>query len=90
MHAGGDGGVRGPGEACAAECAGQGRQRRVRPALIAVGGRVWLQAAERRGTGRRRGKKKEGVRSAEKWNDDGNWMSGQRKNSGRGLGFRIK
>jgi len=41
--------VRGPREACAAGCAGQGRQRHVRPALIAVGGRAWLQAAERRG-----------------------------------------
>ena len=40
MRAGGDGGVRGPGEACAAGCAGQGRQRRVRPAIIAVGGRA--------------------------------------------------
>ena len=49
MRAGGDGGVRGPREACAAGCAGQGRQRRVRPALIAVGGRACLQAAERRG-----------------------------------------
>ena len=60
------------------------------PAAIAAGGHAWRQTAERRGTGRRRGKKKEGVRSAEKWNDDRNWMSGQRKNSGRGLGFRIK
>ena len=37
MRAGGDCRVRGPREACAAWRAGQGRQRRVRPAIIAVG-----------------------------------------------------
>ena len=37
MRAGGDCGVRGPGEACAAWRAGQGRQRHVRPAIIAAG-----------------------------------------------------
>ena len=40
MRAGGDCGVRGPGEVCAAWRAGQGRQRRVWPAIIAVGGRA--------------------------------------------------
>ena len=40
MRAGGDCGVHGPGEACAAWRAGQGRQRRVWPAIIAVGGRA--------------------------------------------------
>ena len=37
MRTGGDCGVRGPGEACTAWRAGQGRQRRVRPVIIAVG-----------------------------------------------------
>ena len=32
--------VRGPGEARATGCVGQGRQRRVRPAIITVGGRA--------------------------------------------------
>ena len=39
-RAGGDRGVCGPGKACAAWRADQGRQRRVRPAIITVGGRA--------------------------------------------------
>ena len=90
------GGVRGPGEACSAGCAGQGRQRYVRPAIIAVGGRVWA-------TGRRvardgmvaRKKRESEVRSAKRKDRNDKWNRmleigclGQRKDF-RELGFRF-
>ena len=64
MRAGGDGGVRGPREACAAGCAGQGRQRRVRPAIIAVGGRAC--------TGWDDGEERERARYGQRKRKDGN------------------
>ena len=61
MRASGDCGVRGPGEACAAWRTGQGRQRRVRPAIIAVGGRACAtgRRAARDGTTARKEREKE-------------------------------
>ena len=61
MRAGGDGGVREPREARAAGCVGQGRQRHVRPAIIAVGGRAWAtgRRAARDGTSARKKRERE-------------------------------
>ena len=86
MRAGGDGGVRGPGEACAAGCAGQGRQRRVRPAIITVGGRACAtgRRAARDGTtarGKEREREQGTVGEKEKMdttNGIGCWKSGAR------------
>ena len=99
MRAGGDGGVCGPGEACTAGCAGQGRQWRVRPALIEVGGCAWAtgRRAAQDGTTARKKREREReseVRSAKKkrWNrrmesDVGNRVLGTEK---RFSGVRVQ
>jgi hypothetical protein len=80
--AGGGHEVRGPGEVCTAWCAGQGRQRRVWPAIIAVGGRAWA-------TGRRAARdgmaRKRRVRYGQQRMESG---VGAAKDPGRVLGFR--
>ena len=97
MRVGGKGRVRGLGEECAAGCVGQGRharpgarargQWRVRPALIAVGGRamrLWRGKREReRGTVG----EKEKVTST---NGIGSWEWGIRNREKIFSGFRVR
>ena len=84
MRAGGDCGVRGPGKVCAAWRVGQGRQRRMRPAIIAVGGRACAtgRRAARDGTTARKERERGTVGEKEKmdttngircWNDERSW-----------------
>ena len=77
MRAGGDGGIRGPREACAAGFAGQGR--RARPgararggsdvSIIAVGGRVWATGRRVARDGMAARKKRKGLVGALKSDD---------------------
>ena len=77
--------VRGPGKACAAGCAARG-QWRVRPALIAVGGRAMRLWREKRERERGPVGEKEKVTST---NGIGSWESGirDREKIFRDLGF---
>ena len=87
MRGGGDFGVRGPEEACAAWRAGQGRQRRGRLPIIAVGGHActgWDDGEERESEVRL--KKKRWNRRME--SGVGNRVFGTRKRF-RELGFRV-
>ena len=83
MRAGGDCGVRRQGKVCAAWRAGQGRQRRVRPAIITVGGRACAtgRRAARDGTTARKERERGKVgdkEKAESTNGIGCWKSGVR------------
>ena len=82
MRAGGDGGIRGPSEACAAGFAGQGRHARPGArarrgsdaSIIAVGGRVWATGRRVARDGMAARKKRESeVRSAKRKDRNDKW-----------------